>query len=76
MQYNASPEILDDSGWSAIQYGQNYTEVVKIIENYSLAEKGICVSYMQFNQIFSFIYIYNNHYLIFIYLFIYLNHYI
>jgi len=46
MQYNASPEILDDSGWSAIQYGQNYTEVVKIIENYSLAEKGICVRYL------------------------------
>ena len=40
---NASFEIQDKNGWTAIQYGQNFPRIVALLEDAIIKKKGIWV---------------------------------
>jgi len=46
LEYNADPDMIDANGWTALQYGQSFPEIVKSLQSASRQKAGIWVMYI------------------------------
>lgn len=44
LTFKARYDMVDSNGWTAIQYGQNYPEVVQVLEATAVRKEGVWVS--------------------------------